>query len=49
VIVAAVEFCHQRVRKIVGFDAAVKNSSVHVLDYNPVYKRRRFVVAFHII
>jgi len=27
----------------------VKNSSVHVFDYNPLYERRRSVVAFHII
>jgi hypothetical protein len=27
----------------------VKNSSIHVFDYNPLYQRRRNVVAFHII
>lgn len=36
-------------REIVGFDISVKNSSVHVFDYNLLYKRRRSVVAFHII
>jgi hypothetical protein len=27
----------------------VKDSSVHVFDYNPVQARRRFVVALHVL
>jgi hypothetical protein len=27
----------------------VKDSSVHVFDYNPQQARRRFVVAFHVL
>ncbi len=47
--VPTVELSHECMSKIVGFDVSVKNSSVHVFDYNPLYKRRRSVVAFHII
>ena len=46
--IAAVELCHQCMREVVGFDISVKNSPVHVFDYNPSYPRRQFVVAFHI-
>ena len=46
--VAAVEFRHQRVGDVVRFDVSVKDSSVHVFDYNPLYKRRRYVVVFHL-
>lgn len=42
--VAAVEFCHQSAGDIIRFDVAVKDSSIHVFDYNPLYKRRRYVV-----
>jgi hypothetical protein len=27
----------------------VKDSSVHIFDYNPQQPRRRFVVAFHVL
>jgi len=46
--IAAVEFCHQGMSNIVGFDVSMKNSSVHVFDYNPLYQRRRSVVVFHL-
>ena len=46
--VAAVEFRHQGVGDVIRFDVSVKDSSVHVFDYNPLYKRRRYVVAFHL-
>lgn len=47
--VPTVELSHEGMSEVVGFDVSVKNSSVHVFDYNPLYKRRRSVVAFHII
>jgi len=46
--VAAVEFCHQGIGDVIRFDISVKDSSVHVFDYNPLYERRRYVVAFHL-
>jgi hypothetical protein len=46
--VAAIELCHQGMCDIIGFDVSVKDSSVHVFDYNPLYRRRRFVVVFNI-
>jgi len=46
--VAAVEFRHQGVGDIIRFDISVKDSSVHVFDYNPLYERRRYVVVFHL-
>ena len=46
--VAAVEFRHQGVGDVIGFDVSVKDSSVHVFDYNPLYQRRRYVVVFHL-
>jgi hypothetical protein len=42
--VAAVEFCHQCAGDIIRFDVSVKDLSIHVFDYNPLYKRRRDVV-----
>lgn len=40
--IAAVEFAHECMSDVVGLDVSVKDSSVHNLDYNPLYKRRRF-------
>ena len=34
--VAAVKFSHQGLRDVVRFDVSVKNSPVHVFDYNPL-------------
>ena len=38
--VAAVEFRHERLCNVLWFDAAVKDSSVHDLDYNLLCQRR---------
>jgi hypothetical protein len=46
--IATVEFRHQCVSNIIRFDVSVKDSSIHVFDYNPLYKRRRYVVAFYL-
>lgn len=46
--IATIEFCHQRMCNVIGLDVAVKNSPVHLFDYNPSIPRRQFVVAFHI-
>ena len=46
--VAAVEFRLQGVGDVIRFDVSMKDSSVHVFDYNPLYKRRRYVVVFHL-
>lgn len=47
--ITAIEFCQQGLRDVVRLDVTVKNSSVHVLDYNPLYRRRQIVAAFHLI
>ncbi len=46
--IAAVEFRHQGVGDVARSDVAVKNSSVHEFDYNPLHQRRRYVVAFYL-
>jgi hypothetical protein len=47
--ISTVEFCQKCMGEVAGGDIAVINSSVHVFDYNPHYKRRRSVVAFHVL
>ncbi len=47
--IPAVKLRHKRMSHVVRFDVSVKNSSVHVFDYNALYKRRRSVVAFHLL
>jgi len=46
--VPMVIFGHEGIGNIGGLDVSVKNSSVHIFDYNPLYERRRSVVAFHV-
>jgi hypothetical protein len=47
--ISAVKFRHQGMSNVVWIDVSVKNSSVHIFDYNPLYQRRRFVVVFYIL
>lgn len=47
--IPAVELSQKGMCQVAGCDIPVKNSSVHVFDYNPLYRRRHSVVAFHII
>jgi hypothetical protein len=46
--VAAVELRHQGVGDVVWLDISVKNSSVHVFDYNPALLATTVVVVFHV-
>ena len=46
--VPAIEFGHEGMSNVIGFDVSVKDSSFHDLDYNPFTKRRRCVVVFHV-
>jgi len=46
--IPTVKLCDQSVGEIVWRNVSVKNSSVHVFDYNPLYERRRNVVVFYL-
>jgi len=46
--IPTVKLCDQGVGHVVWRDVSVKNSSVHVFDYNPLYERRRNVVVFYL-
>lgn len=47
--IPAVELRHQGMGNIVRVDVSVKDSSVHVFDYNPLYERRRYAAVFHLL